>query len=70
MTQDQKIEHQGVVLSLMYEDERYPMLVIDTGDGVLGYTLNLSTGELNRVCICNAHSDNECICGAWNEYTD
>lgn len=58
----------GVEIYLSYEDPRYPTLVIHSDEiGTVGYSLNLSNGELNRVCICHAHSSNECICGAWNE---
>ena len=54
----------GVEITLSYEDPRYPTLIINSEEfGTVGYNLNLSNGELTRVCICNAHSDNECICG-------
>lgn len=57
----------GVTMELLYEDPRYPTLVLQSEEfGTVGYSLNLSTGELNRVCICNAYSSNECICGAWH----
>ena len=49
------------------EDERYPTLVIRGEQGNVGYDLNRTTGKLSRVCICVAHSTNECVCGAWDE---
>jgi hypothetical protein len=60
-------EHLGVEAWLSYEDPRYPTLVLRSDEfGSIGYDLNLSTGELKRVCICAAHSYNECVCGAWS----
>jgi hypothetical protein len=61
-------EELGVGIYLSYEDERYPTLVLQSDVfGSVGYNLDLSTGELRRVCICAAHSENECVCGAWDE---
>lgn len=61
----------GVEIYLSYEDPRYPTLVLQSDEfGSVGYSLNLNTGELERVCICHAHSNNECICGAWNIVED
>lgn len=61
-------EELGVKIYLSYEDERYPTLVLQSDVfGSVGYDLNLATGELGRVCICSAHSENECVCGAWDE---
>ena len=61
-------EELGVRAYLSYEDERYPTLVLQSDVfGSVGYDLNLSTGELRRICICSAHSENECACGAWDE---
>jgi hypothetical protein len=58
----------GLTVYLSYEDERYPTLVIQSDNfGTVGYSLNKNTGELSRVCICNAHATNECICGAWDD---
>ena len=60
-------EELGVRAYLSYEDERYPTLVLQSDVfGYVGYNLDLSTGELRRVCICAAHSENECVCGAWD----
>ena len=58
-------EELGVRVYLSYEDERYPTLVLQSDTfGSIGYSLDLSTGELSRVCVCAARSSNECICGA------
>jgi hypothetical protein len=62
------IQELGVTMNLVYEDPRYPTLVIEGNNfAPLGYSLDLDTGKLARVCICHAHSENECICGAWND---
>lgn len=63
------LEHNGVEIALFYEDERYPTLVVDAYNGKVGYSLNLDTGLLTRVCLCSAHSANECVCGAWDADT-
>lgn len=61
-------EELGVRVYLSYEDERYPTLVLQSDVfGSVGYKLDLSTGELRRVCVCAAHSENECVCGAWDD---
>lgn len=49
-----------------YDDPRYPTVVIRVGERTAGYSLNTSTMELTRVCICFAHSSTECGCGAWD----
>ena len=60
-------EDYGIEYYLSAEDERYPTLVLQGDDfGVVGYSLNKSTGDLRRVCICSAHSEAECCCGAWD----
>ena len=56
----------GVTYYLSAEDERYPTLVLQGDFGSVGYSLDKSTGELSRVCLCFAHSSNECACGAWD----
>jgi hypothetical protein len=57
----------GISVYLSYEDARYPTLILQgTGFDTLGYDLDTSSGELKRVCICAAHSENECVCGAWS----
>ena len=61
----------GMNIYLSYEDERYPTLVIQSDEfGSVGYSLNRTNGELNRVCICNAYSSSECMCGAWDNEID
>ena len=57
----------GIDYYWIAEDERYPTLVVRGEHGSVGYDLNRATGELSRVCICAAHSTNECVCGAWEE---
>ena len=52
------------------EDERYPTLVLDGPWGTHGYALNRITGDLRRVCLCHAYSENECVCGAWGQRDD
>lgn len=64
-------EELGVNAYLSYEDERYPILVLQSDIfGTVGYSLNLSTGELSRVCVCSARSSTECLCGTWDHYSD
>lgn len=48
------------------EDERYPMLVLQGEGWSRGYDIDLTTGDLRRICICHAYSSGECICGAWD----
>ena len=61
-------EELGVESYFSYEDPRYPILVLRSEQfGTVGYNLDLSNGELSRVCICHAHSVNECLCGAWEQ---
>ena len=60
-------EELGVNVYLSYEDERYPTLVLRSkAFDTVGYALDLDTGELQRVCICEARNSNECACGAWD----
>ena len=61
------IQELGVTMNLVYEDPRYPTLVIEGNNfAPLGYSLDLDTGRLSRVCICHAHESTQCICGAWD----
>jgi hypothetical protein len=60
-------EHEGIEYRLTSGDPRYPILVLNGEFGVVGYSLNRDTGDLERVCVCAAWSKNECICGAWDE---
>ena len=59
-------EDYGVTYYLSAGDPRYPTLVIQGDDYSVGYSLNKDTGELRRICLCAAHSANECCCGAWD----
>lgn len=61
-------EELGVESYFSYEDPRYPILVLRSENfGTVGYTLDLSSGELSRVCICHAYCASECACGSWDE---
>lgn len=55
---------------IVYEDSRYPMLVLSGDFGTHGYLVDSSTGALQRVCICNAKEDSECVCGYDNSADD
>jgi len=58
----------GIESWLSYEDPRYPILVLRSDEfGTIGYNLDIHSGGLTRVCICAAHSINECVCGAWDD---
>lgn len=60
-------EQLGIEAWISYNDFRYPTLVLRSDKfGLIGYDLNPSTGNLQRVCICAAHSETECCCGAWS----
>lgn len=68
LTQQEPLnEELGVESYFSYEDPRYPILVLRSEQfGSVGYNLDLSNGELSRVCLCYAYSENECMCGAWS----
>ena len=52
---------------LSYENDNYPTLVLQGGYfGTVGYSLDLNTGALSRVCVCGAKEASECACGAWD----
>lgn len=65
---DNHEEHKlGVETYFSYEDSRYPILVLRSEQfGSVGYNLDLRNGDLSRVCLCHAHSENECLCSAWS----
>ena len=67
-------EQYGITYYLTAEDERYPILVVQGDNYSVGYSLDKHSGYLERVCICAAYKDNECVCGAWEpsngEYSD
>lgn len=57
----------GIEHWISYEDRRHPTLALRCDNfGTVGYSLNMSNGDLERVCICNAYSSTECVCGAWD----
>ena len=63
-------EELGIQTSISYEDPRYPILVLQSDKfGIVGYNLDVNSGELTRVCLCHAHCDSECVCGSW-DYDD
>lgn len=43
-------------------NKKFPTLVVRGDFGISGYSVDASTGKLTSVCICAAHSDNECCC--------
>jgi len=43
-------------------NKQFPALVVRGDFGISGYRVDTDTGELTSVCICAAHSDNECCC--------
>ena len=59
----------GIDVDLTYEDPRYPILRLESEQfGIVGYSLDLSNGELTRTCICSAYHNSECLCGALDYY--
>lgn len=65
--QDGHTDSARVSCRLQAEDPRYPLLVLEGAFGIRGYSLNIHTGDLHRVCVCAAHSAGECVCGAWDD---
>lgn len=61
------IERYGIGIDLCADDERYPTLVLEGPFGKIGYSLNKESGELDRICICFAHSSSECMCGGFDQ---
>lgn len=53
----------GVSCRIHAEDPRYPTLIIEGDFGIRGFNINPNTGDLQKTCICAAHSASECICG-------
>lgn len=55
-------QHDQIYVS--WEDHRYPIIVIQptSSNPSVGYSVNLKDGSLTQICICAAHSDNECCC--------
>jgi len=52
---------------IMFEDARYPQLILRGDFGTHGYWVNNNTGEISKFCTCSAWSKNECICGCWDD---
>jgi hypothetical protein len=51
-------------ITINYEDQRYPTIIIQDEDGMRhGYSVNLSDGTLHKVCLCAAYCESECVCG-------
>tara|TARA_R110000782_G_scaffold170698_2_gene262452 strand:- start:213 stop:443 length:231 start_codon:yes stop_codon:yes gene_type:complete len=50
-----------------YDDNKEsPTIIIDIpGEFDIAFDLDLSNNTLSRTCICYAHSNSECLCGAW-----
>jgi len=59
-------------ISITYENERNPTIVITDDDGVPhGYCVNLADGSLRKVCLCYAHTPSDCVCGyGWGDEND
>lgn len=52
-----------ISVNISYEDPRYQTLVLQGPFGAVGYNIDISTGDLQRTCICAAWFDYECCCG-------
>lgn len=63
----QQPEPNSLTCHISADDPRYPTLVIQGDFGSAGYTIDPATGELERCCICSAHSAGECCCGYFLE---
>ncbi len=61
--ENQKDETPEITAHIIAEDPRYPILCIN-GKFIYGLDINPETGEIGRerLCICAARDDNECIC--------
>lgn len=57
------MEEPEITAHIVAEDPRYPILCIN-GKFTYGMRIDPETGDVDptRLCICAAHSDNECIC--------
>ena len=62
--QDAIVVEDGAIIRIHQEDPRYPLLIIEECRHTAGFKIN-SDGTFTQVCICNARSDNECVCGVW-----
>lgn len=61
-------EHYSLQASIVIDnDPRYPTLVLEEGDKIACYAVNLDDLSLRRVCCCHAKCSTECVCGIWND---
>ena len=63
MMTDDNNEEQEITAHIVAEDRRYPLLCIN-GKFIYGMRIDPVTGDVNpeRLCICAAHCDDDCIC--------
>lgn len=54
-----------VEAEIIAEDIRYPTLVLRNETDTVGYSVDVDTLTLERVCLCDAWNEDECVCGAW-----
>lgn len=52
---------------VLFEDARYPTLVVEGPFGTRGYDVDRETGDLRSVCICHAYYPGECVCGYYDD---
>jgi hypothetical protein len=58
----------GISINLIADDERCPTLVLSSDNfDTVGYSLNVNTGTLSRICLCDAREASECVCGYWDD---
>lgn len=48
---------------ITYEDPRYQTLILTGVFGTVGYSIDINSGDLQRVCVCAARYSSECCCG-------
>ena len=56
----------SVEAEIIAEDKRYPLLILRNETDTIGFSVDVDTLALSRVCICHARSVGECVCGAWD----
>lgn len=66
MCEEEPYNQQQVQSYITSEDPRYPTLVLQGPNWSHGYSVDVETGVLTRICICHAYNSNECCCGAWD----
>lgn len=52
-----------VSVYVTYEDPRYQTLILKGVFGIVGYSIDINSGGLQRVCVCHARYSSECCCG-------